>query len=219
VGSGAREFDSTILTANANGKGVRKLASGLPITISLVAAGGYVYWPDEDGIGRVAVDGSHLNRDYIPLPPEDGGGVADGLAIEGNYLFFSRCQDATVGRVDLDGTDIEQDLVSMSWPNCPQALAASQGRVYWAELGDFGERPGRIGSARLDGGGVHETTILTGSPDGPFSLAAGNGTIFWSWGGAAGSPSYIARSRLDGSNDHPRYISGDGAIALMPGSH
>jgi hypothetical protein len=194
------------------------LVSGLPITISLVAAHGYIYWPDEAGIGRVAMDGSRLNRAYIPLPPEEGGGVADGLAIEGHYLYFSRCQDGTVGRADLDGLSIRQDLVSLGWPNCPQALAAARGRVYWAELGEPGESFGRIGSATLNGGDVNEASFVTNSEDGPFGLAAGRGFIFWSWGGSAGSPEYIARTRLDGQRSNSTFTTGGSAIALMAGS-
>jgi hypothetical protein len=218
VGSDVTGYESSIMAATAGGKGVRTLVSGLPITISLVAAHGYIYWPDEAGIGRVALDGSHLNRTYIPLPPEEGGGVADGLAIEGHYLYFSRCQDGTVGRADLDGLSTRQDLVSLGWPNCPQALATAQGRVYWAELGEAGESYGHIGSARLNGGDVNGASLVTNSEDGPFGLAAGGGFIFWSWGGSAGSPEYIARSRLDGRRANSKFTTGGSAIALMVGS-
>ena len=219
VGSDATGgYESSLMSASASGKGVRTLASGLPITISLVATHGYVYWPDEAGIGRVALDGSHLDRSYIPLPAEEGGGVADGLAIEGKYVYFSRCQDGTIGRAALDGRSTRQDLVAMGWPNCPQALAASNGRVYWAELGDAGESYGRIGSAGLNGSDVDEASLVTNSEQGPFGLAAGGGFIFWSWGGGAGSPEYIARSRLNGSKANSQFAAGGSTIALMVGS-
>ena len=214
----AAGFGSSIMEADADGRHVRTLVSGLPITISLAAAHGYVYWPDEDGIGRVAVDGTHQDRSYIPLPPENGGGVADGLAITGSHLFFSRCQDGTVGRVDLDGHSIRQNLVSLGWPNCPQALATDGGRVYWAELGEAGESYGRIGSATRGGGDIEEASLVINSEDGPFGIAAGGGSMFWAWGGATGSPEYVARSQIHGLKVNSKFVTGGSAIALMVGS-
>lgn len=212
------DFESSIMAASAAGKGVRTVVSGLPITISLAASHGYLYWPDEAGIGRVALDGSQLNRTYIPLPAEEGGGVADGLAISGHYLYFSRCQDGTVGSVDLRGLAVDQSLVSMPWPACPQGLATAGRRVYWTQLGDPGEDYGRIGSARLNGTDVEESAIVINSEDGPFSLAAGNGFIYWSWGGVAGSPNYVARARLNGRISNSQFVVGGSAMALMAGS-
>ena len=217
-GSGAHEFESRIMTSTTKGKGVHKLVSGLPLAFSMAASGGYVYWPEEDSIGRVAVDGSHLNRDFIPLPQENGGGVADGLAIEGGYIFFSRCQDGTVGRASLDGRTIEQHLVSMGWPNCPQSLATTGGRVYWSELGGIGGSIGRIGSAKLDGSDIEENSLIAHTTEGPFGIAAGDGALFWSWGGSAGSPEYIGRGTLDGGRVNSKFVSGDSAMALAVGS-
>lgn len=211
------DFQSSIMAATASGKGVRTVVSGLPITISLVASHGYLYWPDEAGIGRVALDGSQLDRDYISLPQEEGGGVADGLAIDGHYLYFSRCQDGTIGRVNLDGLFVEQDLVALPWPNCPQALATARGRLYWAELGEPGESNGRIGSARTNGSDVNEASLVINSEDGPFGLAAGGGVIFWSWGGVAGSPEHVTQARLNGRQANSEFARGGSAIALMSG--
>ena len=150
------------------------------------------------------------------MSPEEGGGVADGLAIAGHDLFFSRCQDGTVGRANLDTRSVEQDLVVLPWPNCPQSLATARGRVYWAELGEAGESNGRIGSARLDGRNVDEATLVINSADGPFGLAAAGRSIFWSWGGSGGSPEYVARAGLGGPQANSRFAKGGGAIALMP---
>jgi hypothetical protein len=214
----ATEFKSTIMAATVRGKGVHKVASGLPITTSMVATDGYLYWPDEDGIGRVAFDGSHLNHDFIPLTEEYGGGVADGITVAGGYLFFSRCQDDTVGRVDLTDRRVEQSLIYLPGRVCPQSMAAAGGRVFWTELGGFSPYDGRVGSAGLDGTHVDRSAFVLDSPDGPFGLTAAGNSIFWSYGGSAGSPQYVSRAKLGGGLLSSKFVSGGSALALLAGS-
>lgn len=214
----ATEFESTIMTATPRGKGVHRIAAGLPITDSMVAADGYLYWPDEDGIGRVAFDGSHLNHDFIPLPEEYGGGVADGIAVAGRYLFFSRCQDDTVGRVDLTDRDVEQSLIHLPGRVCPQSMAAASGRVFWTELGGFNPYDGRVGSADLDGTHVDQSAFVLDSADGPYDVAAAGNSIFWSYGGSGGSPQYVSRAKLTGGLLSSKFVGGGSALALLGGS-
>jgi hypothetical protein len=214
----ATQFESTIMAATLRGKGVHKVASGLPITTSMVAADGYLYWPDEDGIGRVAFDGSHLNHDFIRLPEEYGGGVADGITVAGTYLFFSRCQDDTVGRVDLTDSHVEQGLIHLSGRPCPQSMAAAGGRVFWTELGGFNPYDGRVGSAGIDGAYVDQSAFILDSPDGPFGLAAAGNSIFWTYGGSAGSPQYVSRAKLSGGLLNSKFVAGGSALALLAGS-
>lgn len=216
--SRATDFKNKIMAATVRGKDVHKVASGLPITIDIVAADGYLYWPDEHGIGRVAFDGSHLNHDFIPLPEEYGGGVADGITVAGRYLFFSRCQDDTVGRVDLIDRRVEQRLIYLPGRVCPQSMAAAGGRVFWTELGGFTPYDGRVGSAGLDGTHVDQSAFVLGSPDGPFGLAAAGNSIFWSWGGSAGSPQYVSRAKLSGGLLSSKFVGGGSALALLAGS-
>ncbi|HTR75084.1 MAG TPA: hypothetical protein VMH33_07470 [Solirubrobacterales bacterium] len=212
------EFKNAIMAATVRGKDVHKVASGLPITIDIVAADGYLYWPDEDGIGRVAFDGSHLNHDFIPLPEEYGGGVADGITVAGRYLFFSRCQDDSVGRVDLTDRSVEQDLIHLPGRLCPQSMAAAGGRVFWTELGGFHPYDGRVGSANINGTHVDQSAFVLDSPDGPFGLAAAGNSIFWSYGGSAGSPQYVSRAKLSGGLLSSKFVSGGSALALLAGS-
>lgn len=212
------DFKDRIMTATVRGKDIHKVASGLPITTDLVAAGGYLYWPDEAGIGRVAFDGSHLNHDFIPLPEEYGGGVADGIAAAGRYLVFSRCQDDTVGRVDLTDRTVEQSLIHLPGRVCPQSMAAAGGRVFWTELGGFRPYDGRVGSADIDGTHVDQSAFVLGSSDGPWDVAAAGNSIFWSWGGSAGSPQYVSRAKLSGGVLSSKFVGGGSAVALLAGS-
>ncbi len=212
------DFKNKVMAATLRGKRVHKVASGLPITIDMAAKDGYLYWPDEDGIGRVAFDGSRLNHDYIPLPEEYGGGVADGITVAGRYLFFSRCQDDTVGRVDLTDRQVEQSLIYLPGRVCPQSMAAAGGRVFWTELGGFQPYDGRVGSADLDGTHVDRSAFVLGSSDGPFGIAASGNSIFWSWGGSAGSLQYVSRAKLSGGLLSSKFVSGGSALALLAGS-
>jgi hypothetical protein len=51
-----------IMRASLKGGHVRRVVGGLTAADSVIAVNGYVYWDDHDAIGRVALDGSHLQR-------------------------------------------------------------------------------------------------------------------------------------------------------------
>ena len=107
------------MRASLKGKRVRRVVGGLTSADSAIAVDGYVYWDDQDAIGRVALDGSHLQRHLIDLSPEPGSAVANGLASDGTYLYFSRCDDNTIGRAELDGNDVDKRLISLGARSCP----------------------------------------------------------------------------------------------------
>jgi hypothetical protein len=203
----------TIMRALLDGRGVRRLVGGLTFPDSLTAAGGYLYWADQNSIGRVGLGGSHLQRRFIALAQERGGGVAEGLASDGTYLYFSRCQDSEIGRADLDGTKVDDTFVSLGSTHCPQGLSVSGGDIYWTELGTVGD--GTIGRAALDGTGADDAWLDTHTDQGPFQVAADPSHVYWTSGGAAGSPSYTERANADGSHIEPRFLQGsEFAIAL-----
>ena len=135
-----------IMRASLNGQHVSRLVGGLVSPESLIAVHGFVYWSDQNAIGRVALDGSQLRRHFIVLPREKGGGVADGLASDGTHLYFTRCLDHTIGRADLNGSHVARRFVLVGHNGCPQGIAEAAGHVYWTQLGS-----GTIGRASLDG--------------------------------------------------------------------
>jgi hypothetical protein len=118
------------------------LVGNLSFSMGLVAADGWLYWADENAIGRVRPDGAHLTRRFVAPPQENGGGVANGLGTDGQHLFFSRCQDNEIGRVDTNGRRLALSFIKLPAKTCPQALAVGNNHVYWAELVSYvGQHP------------------------------------------------------------------------------
>jgi hypothetical protein len=192
----------SVMRATVGGAGIRSLVSGLPAPNSIVAAGGFVYWSDRNAIGRVALDGSLLRRRFLVLPQEPGGGVADGLATDGTHLYFSRCTEDAIGRVDLNGRRVTRDFVATGARSCPQGIAVAGGHLYWTQLGS-----GTIGRAGLDGSGLDGRWLNIRSDQGPFQLAADDAHVYWTWGGVNGSPAYTGRANANRSHLDRRFLA------------
>jgi hypothetical protein len=190
-----------IMRATLEGQNVRGLVGGLPAPGSLIAVRGFVYWSDENAIGRMALDGSDVRPRFIVLPREQGGGVADGLASDGTHLYFSRCSDDTIGRAGLNGRHIDMRLIALPPKSCPQGISVGGRHLYWTELGS-----GTIGHANLNGRGVDGHWLHIRSGPGPFQVAADGTHVYWSWGGLAGNPSYTGRADANGTHLDPRFL-------------
>jgi len=188
------------------------LVGGLDFPVGLVAAGGWLYWADENAIGRVRPNGTKLSREFIKLPQQAGGGVADGLATDGHHLFFSRCVAGEIGRVNFGGGGLA--FIKLPQGSCPQGLAVGAGELYWAEVG------GHIGRATLQGTHIVNKWLYIHTNQGPFGLAADRDDIYWDWGGAAGSPQDIGRVRVSGRGFRRILLPGQGAFLLTsPGAN
>jgi hypothetical protein len=187
------------------------LVGKLPFPVGLVAAGGWLYWADENAIGRVRPTGAQLNRQFVKLPQESGGGVANGLATDGHHLYFSRCQDNEIGRVDVGGKGLA--FIKLPKGSCPQGLAVGANDLYWAQLGGF------VGHATLQGTHVVDKWLNVHTGQGPFNLAADHNDIYWDWGGVAGSPVHVGRVRVNRRALHRSILLGQGAFLLTsPGA-
>jgi hypothetical protein len=191
-----------VMRASLKGEHVHPVVGGLTSADSVIAVDGYVYWADQDAIGRVALDGSHLQRHLISLSPEQGTAVVDGLASDGTYLYFSRCDDNTIGRADLDGSDVKERLISLGAKSCPQGLAITGAHIYWTQLGS-----GTIGRAGLNGRDVDGRWLNIHSRQGPFQIVADRAHVYWTWGGVDGSPSYTGRADANRSHLDRRFLA------------
>ena len=188
------------------------LVGGLPFPVGLVAADGWLYWADQNAIGRVRPNGTQLSRAFIKLPQETGGGVANGLATDGHHLFFSRCQDNEIGRVNFGGGGVA--FIKLPKGSCPQGLAIGSGDLYWAEIGGY------VGHATLQGTHIVSKWLNIHTSQGPFNLAADDDNVYWDWGGVAGSPIHVGRARVSGRGFRSSIFLGQGAFLLTsPGAN
>jgi hypothetical protein len=187
---------------------VTTMVTGLNFPVGLVAAGGWLYWADQDAIGRIRPDGAQLTRRFIVLPQEDGGGIAEGLAAAGATLYFTRCQDSEIGQVGDTGASLDMHLITLPRYACPQQLAAAGDHLYWTELGGY------IGRAAISGSGASDTWLNIRETDGPFNVAADGSSVYWDWGGAAGTPEYVGTARANGTGVRTRFVTGQGAFAV-----
>lgn len=198
------------------GKGIQRahtLVTGLEFAAGLATAGGWLYWADENAIGRVRPGGASLNRRFLVPPQETGGGVANGLATDGRYLYFSRCQDNEISRVATSGHGVNLRFIRLPARSCPQQLAVGNGHLYWAVL------VGHIGRATLNGQNASDTWLAIRSGEGPFNVAADNASVYWDWGGTVGSPMHIGTATVSGAHLHTTYLLGQGALLLTaPGA-
>jgi hypothetical protein len=214
---------SAIWRASLDGRGARvliRMPSSGPH--GPVIAGGHIFWSETNAIARANLDGSHVQRDFVRLALQSSGEAADGLATDGRYIYFSRCQDGTIGRVALDGSEANPDFIVLARGQCPQGIAVAGGQIYWTSLGL--ERPGMIGRASLDGSeeAREDWLRMPSTPDGgPWSLAAANGSLFFVWGGTPEfAPTFIGTAALEGSPRVSAHLiqvdHGGSAIALAP---
>ena len=187
------------------------LVGRLDFPVGLVAADGWLYWADENAIGRVRPNGTHLSRQLIKLPQETGGGVANGLATDGHHLFFSRCQNSEIGRANFGGGGVA--YIKLPKSSCPQGLAVGSGHLYWAEIG------GHVGRATVQGTHITSRWLNIRTTDGPFNLAADDDNVYWDWGGVAGSPIHVGRVHVSGRGFDSSIFLGQGAFLLTsPGA-
>jgi len=191
-----------IMRATLDGGDVRPLVSGLPGPAGLIVVHGFLYWVDQDAIGRVALDGSHLRRRFIAPPPEPGGGVADGLASDGRHLYFTRCTDDEISRENLNGSRIDLGYISLGPDSCPQGIAVAGGHLYWTQLPS-----GTIGRATVGGQDANGRWLAIHSVQGPFQVVADRTHVYWTWGGVAGAPSYTGRADANGSHLEARFLT------------
>jgi len=199
----------TLSFASKNGGSAHVLVRNLNTPRGLVSADGWLFWVDENAIGRVHPNGTGLSRKFIKLPQEVGGGVADGLATDGHHLFFSRCLGHEIGRVDLTGAHKHLSFIKLSRKACPQGLGIGNSHVYWADLSGF------VGRATLTGHSANGSWLnIHAAGQGPFNVAADNAHVYWDWGGAAGSPVHVGRATVSGTGLNKNFLTGQGAFAL-----
>jgi hypothetical protein len=153
-----------------------------------------LYWTSNGGetIGRAQFGGPHGQPDFIRLQ-----NPANGIAVDDEHIYWTATDQAGMaflGRADLDGSHIDETLVS-GLGSRPLSIAVQGGYVYWSEpLRDS------IGRASLDGTSPDRNFISTSTP-GP--VAADDQHLYW-----ASLSGPIGRAEIDGTGLLPDFITG-----------
>lgn len=177
-----------------------------------LGAGGWLYWADQAGIGRVRPDGRRLTPQFLPMVD-----ASQGLATDSHYLYFSSCSDQ-IGRVAVNGHGLNPSYIRLPSSACPQGLAVGNDHLYWTELGP----PSYIGRATLRGTHADNRWLDLRRLPGPFDLAADNRWLFFDWETGAGlnPPTDVGRARVGGTAVHPGFLAGIGPFLLTsPGAN
>ncbi len=185
-------LEPTIGRATKGGSGVDQFFISVPAgdlaPCGVAVDSHFIYWANTGfgsgtTVGRANLDGSN------PIDFIAGGSGPCGVAVDGQHIYWANNASGTIGRANLDGTDITQDFI----PNAgttPCGVAVDGSHIYWAN--SFGGST--IGRANLDGSDV-QPSFISDLPS-PCGVAVGGGFIYWAEvaGGAVG------RASLDGSN-------------------
>jgi virginiamycin B lyase len=169
--------------ANLDGTGAsRAYITGARRSAGVAVDGQYVYWADPLGsIGRSNLDGSS--------PPDQtfitGLRGPEGVAVNDRYIYWASLGTNSIGRANLDGTDVRQRFIAADHP---YGVTVDGAYVYWADASG-----NSIGRARLDGGGTPDQTFITGAHR-PHGVAVNGPYIYW-----ANQNGTIGRANLDGT--------------------
>ena len=157
-------------------------------------ADAYVYWANSissttSTIGRVSLDGSSVNQNFITATG------AFGVAVDAQHVYWTN-STGTIGRANLDGSGVNQSFIAGAGD--PSGVAVDGQHVYWAEGGQ-----GNIGRANLDGSGVNGG-FIAGASEGTSGVAVDAQHVYWTNTGQG----TIGRANLDGSGVNQSFITG-----------
>ena len=176
---------------------------GAAATISLTGTGvvpGHLYWTtlgfsSSGTIMMAGLDGTN--------PQEIAGGAglqAEGVAVDGNHLYWDNSVGGTVVEANLDGTN-PKTIVSGQTP-VEIAIDTTNGHLYWANSGTglFGAGSS-IMEANLDGSDFHSIANFTGGQ----GVAVSGTHLYWTQGydpDNLSQPYGVMEANLDGTDAH-----------------
>lgn len=125
----------------------------------------YIYWGDypSESIARAELDGSNIEREFIPnVHPEFGASVT-GLAVTDTHIFWSLYGSDRIGRASIDGSNANPNFVTGG--SLITSIAVDGSHLYWTNafhpdyLQEHGGHEGTIGRSALNGTGVDQTFV------------------------------------------------------------
>jgi len=169
---------------------------GLALLASLVLAGhafAFIYWADTQSqtLGRSANDGSEANDAFIHT-----GALPFAVAVDSSHIYWANQNGNSIGRANIDGSGADNSFITGVVQ--PTGVAVNASSIFWSTLG------GQIGKATIDGDSVNPN-LVTG-PAEPCGVALDSGHVYWG-DVATGTPAYIGRAGLDGTNKQLTYVT------------
>lgn len=184
-----------IQRANVDGSALEDLILARlnsPTDITIDPVSNEVYWSESGKIMRMDRDSGRVEL-IIEFPPDGAFTTviaAIALDLTNNKLYWINGAEAAIQRSNLDGTNIEDVVISSVSNSLSIAVDAGNQKVYWSGTGGY------IRRANFDGTGI-EDVVTSGvfEPSG-ITLDLVNNQIYW----ADLVANEISRANLDGSN-------------------
>jgi len=171
-------------------------------------------------VARVHRDGSDPQYFYIPTGRSNQ--ASKGVAIHGDFVYWTNINPDAIGRAKLDGSGADPNFIRLGGGNAT-SVAVDDSHIYWAN-----KRGGTIGRASLDGTDVDPFFIVTpynsatraGQPvPGPYGVGLDANYVYWTNTAPSGE-GMIGRLALNGRTPpSQRFIAGldrPAGIAIGP---
>ncbi len=205
----------TLSFAAKNGGSAHVLVRNLNTPRGLVSADGWLFWVDQNAIGRVRPNGTGSTASSSSCRRRPA--AASPMAwLPTATICSSAAARATrsAGSTCPAPTRACRSSSSRTRP-ARRAWLSVTPIVYWADLAGF------VGRSTLTGHGANGSWLnIRAAGQGPFNVAADNAHVFWDWGGAAGSPVHVGRATVSGTGLNKNFLTGQGAFALTsPGAN
>jgi streptogramin lyase len=168
------------------------LAAALLLAVS---ASAYVYWADSQNgrIGRANNDGTNVEPNFIV----GTGSLPSAVAVDAAHVYWVNQNGGSIGRANINGTGVDNSFITGL--ATPGWLAVNASSIFWSTLG------GQIGKAKIDGTMVQKELVKEITE--PCGVALDSGHVYWSDIGSLGTPAYIGRAGLDGTNPERHFVT------------
>ncbi len=153
----------------------------------------YIYWSDgSSSISRADLNGSNVSPGFIT----DSADSPAGVAVTGDYVYWSNPALNSIGRAALDGSGATNNF---AYAANPFDVAASRSHLYWVV--NYGRQ---IGRSNLDGSEASQSFISFPGLSAPYGLAVSKEYLYWSNPNAG----TIGRANRDGTGVNHSFITG-----------
>ena len=155
-----------------------------------------IYWANAntDTIGFATGDAVIVDNNFVHV----AGGSPNGVAVYGDFLYWTVPDANAIGRAGMNGTGVDQTFITGL--QGVQGVAVNSAGIFWTNTGI-----GSIGRANLDGTGINQNFITGASPSN--LMAADADHLYWAIFGPQLAES-IGRADVSGGNLNPGFISG-----------